>query len=150
MKPELGPRLFVLAAFALMLRAADGRAGAPAGRFVKSSGVVTDTKTGLIWQQPASAATYVLSAAYTHCTDQGTGWRLPTAKELLTLVDTTIPQSEHLVIDMAVFAASQVDKNWWSSSVVSTAGSRNWAVNFESGGVQGQDAATPLYVRCVK
>lgn len=150
MKIEIGTRLLILAGFALMLHAADGRAGAPPSRFVKSTGVVSDVKTGLTWQQPASSATYTLSAAFTYCKSQGTGWHVPTAKELLTLVDTTIPPSEYLVIDTAIFSASQTDKNWWSSSAVSVSGSRAWAFDFESGDLQGQDAATPLYVRCVK
>ena len=88
---RLGPKLFVLAALALMLYAAGGRADAPAGRFAKSTGIVTDTKTGLTWQQPASSATYTSDAAYTYCAGLGTGWRVPTAKELLTLVGLTPP-----------------------------------------------------------
>lgn len=85
------------------------RAQTPAGRYTIASGVVTDTKTGLEWQQTDDGQTFVFGAAPQHCVDRGAGWRVPSVKELLTIVDesrtgpaadptvfTTIPTSGNL------------------------------------------------------
>src|SRR5262245_59198244 len=68
-------------------------ADAPAARYNASmgKGTVYDTKTTLTWQQAPTAAADWKSAS-SSCTMPaptlpGTGWRLPTMKELQTLVD---------------------------------------------------------------
>jgi hypothetical protein len=66
------------------------RASAPAGRYTATAGQVTDARTGLTWQQTASSSNGGDAAAYCAALDlNGTGWRLPTIKELLTIVDDT-------------------------------------------------------------
>jgi hypothetical protein len=72
-------------------------ASAPAGRYVVTNGgtgngTVYDTKTKLTWQQTVSSTTYTWADAKTYCAGVGTslggtGWRLPTLKELQTIVD---------------------------------------------------------------
>ena len=71
------------------------RADAPAGRYVVSTNTVYDNKTKLTWQRTPSSSsecpyTYVQAKDYCStigATLGGTGWRLPTVKELLTLID---------------------------------------------------------------
>ena len=67
-------------------------ASAPAGRFTVAGGSVTDNKTKLIWQQATPQTMYSWSEAKTYCACggpglAGVGWRLPTVRELQTLVD---------------------------------------------------------------
>src|ERR1700690_1382575 len=83
-----------LAAVAMALAVPAGAATAPAGRYTyPATGTVYDTKTKLTWQQTAQSAPrpYAGAAAKTYCagvgaTLGGTGWRLPTVKELQTIV----------------------------------------------------------------
>lgn len=66
----------------------------PAQRYQvdEAAGSVTDTRTGLTWEQPISARKYDRDGAATHCSMLGAGYRVPTRKELLTLVDFTREQ----------------------------------------------------------
>jgi len=52
--------------------------------------IVTDWGTGLTWQRTPSTETYSFSEAQAHCSAlalAGAGWRLPSMKELQTIVD---------------------------------------------------------------
>src|SRR4051794_23250817 len=115
---------------ALLLQSAIGSASAPAGRYTTASGTVRDTKTGLTWQQPPTSTTYMWSAASSYCTGLGTGWRLPSGKELMTLVDALAYPNSSPLIDTTAFPSTATDKYWWSSSWVVTEGASNWAVDF--------------------
>lgn len=50
---------------------------------------VTDTRTGLTWEQPIVREQKTLTEANRHCEALAPGYRLPTRKELLSLVDFT-------------------------------------------------------------
>jgi hypothetical protein len=86
----------VLASLIAATAAAPSRANAPAGRFTPSGGVVTDKETGLKWQQ-ALISNYPFSSdasldAQTYCSQYSlpgylTGWRVPTARELSSIID---------------------------------------------------------------
>jgi hypothetical protein len=60
----------------------------PAQRYVidAASDTVTDTRTGLVWQRTVGDP-LVYAAAEAHCAALGAGFRIPTFKELFTLVD---------------------------------------------------------------
>lgn len=75
----------------LAMFGAQAHASAPAGRYVSTMDTVHDVETGLTWQR-AVATARSLSAARTYCQTLNlggfsTGWRLPSAYELATLVD---------------------------------------------------------------
>src|SRR5437868_3798480 len=79
-------------------------AAAPGGRYqyMGSSVVVVDTKTNLTWQRMQAAA-MSWAAANAYCANPstatalgGTGWRLPTVKELLSLLDVSQPIEQRL------------------------------------------------------
>jgi formylglycine-generating enzyme required for sulfatase activity len=60
-------------------------ANASAGHYTMTGGTVFDTKTKLTWQQTVPAARYAWADAKAYCQTvglAGTGWRLPTRKEL--------------------------------------------------------------------
>src|SRR3712207_5444308 len=84
-----------LALIVAMGAASIARGDAPPDRYTinASQGLVTDVRTGLVWQQAPNAMQYTWDAANTYCrglTLGGmTGFRIPTLKELMTLVDPT-------------------------------------------------------------
>ena len=58
------------------------------------NGIVRDNVTGLEWQQVTAPGTYTWQQAIDYCNNLSLGgkddWRLPTIKELSTLVDSSI------------------------------------------------------------
>ncbi len=66
---------------------------ARAGYIDNLDGTVTDTGTGLMWQQATAPGTYTWEQALVYCENLDlathTDWRLPTAKELDSLTDNT-------------------------------------------------------------
>jgi hypothetical protein len=124
------------------------RANAPAGHYVvNGGGTVLDTKTKLTWQQTPSSSTLNSANANTYCTDAGTGWRLPTVKELQTLVDDSVA-SPGPTIDAGFFPGTPAGLFWSSTS---TFGS--WLVDFSTGnssGYENIDSGFRQNVRCVK
>ena len=70
------------------------RSGQPQSKFIDNNdGTVTDTSTGLTWQQATAPGTYTWEQALDYCEDLNLGsnsdWRLPTIKELDSIVDMT-------------------------------------------------------------
>jgi hypothetical protein len=95
--------------------------------------VVYDLVTQLRWSRDAaSAADY--DAAWGHCaTLDGSGWRVPTRIELVSLVDFTQP-SGIPTLDRAVFPSVPGARTWTSSAVAGDGGpSGYWSVDFASG-----------------
>ena len=63
----------------------------PMNRFVVlDGGLVRDTLANLTWQQEASATIMSWSDAQTYCSCSGAGFRVPTVKELASIVDATV------------------------------------------------------------
>lgn len=125
---------------------------APAGQYALSSGIVQDRRTGLIWQRSPDTTRRSATAAADYCAnlEVGVTWRVPSIRELMTLVDvgaTTAP-----VIDASAFPGTGAQAYWTAT----TYGDPNmqgakWAVDFSTGipnGVAG--ATTNLLVRCVR
>jgi hypothetical protein len=128
-------------------------ANAPAGRYVLTAGTVQDTKTGLTWQRTVPSATYDWDGAKTYCASTvstslgGTGWRLPTLKELQTIVDYT--QATAPLIDSTAFPSTP--STWfWSSSP--GAGLLDYAgdVSFGDGSSSYSHVGDDGRVRCVR
>ncbi len=115
-----------------------------------TSGEVTDTATGLIWQATADAQTYDEPGAVQHCAGFATSatpagnWRLPSVVELMTLVDygTNSPS-----IDPR-FANTQ-SSNYWTDTPVVSGDTQNWTVKFDYGEVVPFGTAHQAAVRCV-
>ena len=123
-------------------------ADAPEDRYmiVAAQGLVTDLRTRLTWQQTPDNAVYGWAAAAAYCrglTPRG-AFRLPTLKELLTLVD---PVRVRPAIDLKAFPNTSTD--WfWTSSNRNAAGPA--AVSFETGASSFFAATDSLRVRCVR
>jgi hypothetical protein len=126
----------VAALFAVTVRAA-----APAGRYTVVSGSIVDGKTGLIWQGQADSATYTSAVAGTtcqalNCGGFASGWRVPTLKELQTLIDWRAGSTTGTppVIDTTAFPGPYAagDVFWTSADSVSSPGYK-WVVSFAYG-----------------
>jgi hypothetical protein len=131
--------------------------GVPAGRYVATAAVgtsvatVKDTRTGLTWEAVPSALTYSWVDARPVCFGRRGTWRLPTHKELLTLVD---PTHFNPTIDDAAFPDAPVGLFWTATPFVGTGGAAGanyaWAIVFNDGEAKPPPWAGPYAVRCVQ
>lgn len=140
----------IVAAIAAGVLASPGvHANAPPGRYTVTSDTVRDTKTQLMWQRVVPAGTYTWQQADAYCatlTLDGPGWRLPSAKELLSVVDRS---RRNPAIDVAAFPGAPMGRSWTSSKLAGQAGSA-WYVYFDDGGTSPAPLAEPARVRCVR
>ena len=130
----------------LLVVAGDGRADAPAGRYTASAGTVTDKKTGLVWQQADNATTYSRDDARVYCEGlslNGVGWRLPTAKELVSLADL---KAASPALD-PIFAATAPFR-YWSISTLSVSTALD--VDLTYGYITGNSPSSQYLARCVR
>jgi len=124
-------------------------------------GTITDNATGLMWVKdpsqlggvwgtPGSPAADSWSDAIDNCLALNCAghqdWRLPNAKELITLID-----YERLApaIDATFFPNTQ-SNHYWSSSGYSDDENYEWAVDFTIGHVEDKLRPTTQYVRPVR
>jgi hypothetical protein len=132
-------------------------AGAPSCRYVVDGVAVKDTMTGLTWQQ--AVGTFALAAdwptAMQYCATLKVGvwpdhWRLPTIKELLTLVDVSVDvlATMGFAIDARVF---QTPMNaLWSSTLSPGATPEAFVLTF-GGAVEADDTSKfALSALCVE
>jgi hypothetical protein len=120
-----------------------------------AAGEVQDVETKLIWQQVGSTATMAFADAQTTCassTLNGHTWRVPTIKELSTLVDENPPITKvSPAIDTTTFADTPANTPYWSSSLFAgmpTTAHIPWAINYLDGFTI--YTATAALVRCVR
>jgi len=97
-------------------------------------GTVTDTATGLMWQQSTSRASLLpWTAALAYCEDLTlagyTDWRLPNIKKLRTIVD---HKTCRPTIDTAYFPDTMLF-NYWSSTTRTVSPTFTWSIEFISG-----------------
>jgi hypothetical protein len=123
------------------------------GIFTELSGcsIVFDSRTGLGWHKWPTGQTFGWSDAILYCEvseqDGFSDWRLPSVKELMTLVDPTVMNP---AIDGNAFPGTPAEPFWTSSPFVGDP-SRAWAVDFTDGSVvHGSATSTPRRVRCVR
>ena len=147
------PALFVLATLAISL-ASPAHAAAPTGHYVVSgTGTVFDTKSKLTWQQGGSLGTFAEAKAYcgqVGSTLGGAGWRLPTFKELLTLLD--LSQTKNSTSDLKidpVFPYTGIGGHW-SATPDAADPSRAWNVNFFYGDTYTYGVTNTNAIRCVR
>lgn len=143
-------RVSYAALLAILLAGTQVAADAPPDRYMvdASAGLVTDLRTGLIWQQAANANTYTWEQAGTYCrglrVGLTSGFRVPSLKELLTLVD---PTRARPAIDIKAFPNTPAEWFWTMSNSASAGPA---AVSFATGGSGFYRTTEPLRVRCVR
>lgn len=164
MKTQLLPRV-VLFALLLALPATADAPTSPAQyeRFDADSATVRDFFTTLEWDRRSVLRNVAFGAASSGCSLLGslqpTG-RLPTVKELLTILDeqphdvyefgALVPK----MIDALAFADTPADRPYWTSTPAPAAPgvSMVWTVNFSSGQMTAMmaDTSTKANARCVR
>ena len=127
------------------------RADSPPQHYEVKNGTVRATSTKLTWQQTIDQTKRSWNDSSRYCQElqlAGTGWRLPTLKELLTLVDPA--RSTWPVIDIVAFPDTPADLFWSANSWVMD-GSYGWTVDFHMGN-SAKDHAKSVggYTRCVR
>ena len=122
-----------------------------------ANGLVTDSKTGLTWRRcsegqsfsantcTGSANTYTHEQALSYAKTQ-TGWRMPSVKELSSLVDSSVIGP---AINGSAFPATPAYNAWASSPYAGDAGSA-WFVYFGDGSVGVNSRATVAHLRLVR
>lgn len=114
-----------------------------------ANGIVTDSSTGLVWQDDAVGGSTTWQGAIDRCETLNLGghedWRLPNLKELTSLVDVTkfIPSIDDIF-------ESTVSLYYWSSTTYANGSDNAWNVLFSNGrqGNSGKNGVS--YVRCVR
>lgn len=130
---------------AVLLLLGHARADAPVGRYTVANGAVYDTKTKLTWQQSVATTTYQWSGAKAYCSGI---WRLPTARELASIVDDSrINSNGNPAVDPTAFPSTP--SSWFWSSTASADGNAIWAVHFATGEVVSWGSGA-FNVRCVR
>ena len=115
------------------------------------NGIVTDNRTGLMWQQ-GEAGTMTWGSALSYCEGLSLGdksdWRLPNIKELESIADDT---KANPAIDTTFFP-NVMSANYWSSTTDGGNLTYAWYIFFYYGVVydfQGSKSNS-YYVRCVR
>jgi hypothetical protein len=111
--------------------------------------IVLDTRTNLTWQRPASSL-LTHPDALTYCAGlnlTGAGWRLPTVKELMTIVDYTAGSP---IVDATAFPSTPTDNQYWSSTANSAPSGQFWTIWFNLGSTDHAAPTETRYVRCVR
>jgi len=137
-----------------------GEATAPASRYtfpvLNGISTVTDGKTTLSWQRANSDAIsphgptqrmYTWAEAQAYCDALGPGFRLPSLKELQTLVD---EGTSRPALDTGAFPNGPESAYYWTSSPFARDNSLAWVVNVGVGNTLGQPVGSTLRVRCVR
>ncbi len=111
---------------------------------------VKDQVTRLIWQRSQAPSTYNWTSAQSYCnitlTLGSQSWRLPTVKELTTIVDYTVYNPS---INGTAFPSTTVSYFWSSTPVAGVAGYA-WFVGFYGGFLLNVGVTNGYYVRCVR
>jgi len=119
------------------------------------TGIVRDNITDLEWQQNSPYDTYRWQEAVDYCNNLELGghsdWRLPSIKELSTLVDSSIPDPGPTV-NVAYFpdTVGSAYSDYWSSDAEAHNTSYAWIVHFGDGSVKTSAKINRLNVRAVR
>lgn len=135
----------------LLLLSAQGSADTPPGRYQLDGATVTDTFTGLLWQRSVTSTTFDWAGAKTYCANLtlagSSAWRLPTVKELHSIVD---PTRHNPAVDPAIFPDTPANFFWTATPYVGPAPGYGWYVQFVTGASNAQDPNFAYHVRCVR
>jgi Protein of unknown function (DUF1566) len=132
------------------------RANAPPGRYAASGGVVVDSATHLTWQQPVATSgaddgngRSTWAHAKSYCASLGGGYRLPTVKELLTIVDFSRSNPAIDTSDDA-FPSTPAEAFWTATPLAASEPTNAWFISFADGYAGNANMSQPNRVRCVR
>lgn len=127
------------------------QAKAKPGRFVVDEKDVTvlDNLTKLTWQRVVPGQANYWQAAKDYCKSlslAGGGWRLPTVRELQSIVDFG---HNNPSIDKTAFPNTP-SENFWSATATSATSSYAWSVHFNNGNSDYGGIIGTYRIRCVR
>jgi predicted RNA-binding protein with TRAM domain len=115
------------------------------------NGTVTDTATGLVWQQQDDGTPRTWEEAVRYCEDLDLAsvndWRLPDAMELASITDNT---HTFPAINSTAFPGTSSSGYWSHTSTNPFDGSNAWDVTFDYGIVENSFKTENYYARCVR
>jgi hypothetical protein len=108
-----------------------GLVGTAGTRFSSGEGIVLDRVAGLVWEGTPACTACTWKQALQVCTTRGPGWRVPTVKELLSLVD---PSEDACPKWDPAFGPDCPSPSWfWSSTPVAASPNSAFYVSFNFG-----------------
>jgi hypothetical protein len=125
------------------------RGGHPTGFIDNGNGTITDIYTTLTWQQaPTNVMSWEAALSYCECLNLGsyTDWRLPTIKELRSLVDYNRYEP---AIDTTFFPNTLMSL-YWSSTTFTNSPDYAWGMSFDDAGDYYGYKGYGGYVRAVR
>lgn len=117
--------------------------------FAVHGDVIEDTATQLQWQRDGLTTQDAWDAAGLYCDNldlAGTEWRLPTLKELHTLIDET---RENPAADSSIFPGI-ANGYYWTQSQPRGFANMAWTLGFDRGLDVFRDITSTAFVRCVR
>ncbi|MBT7310334.1 DUF1566 domain-containing protein [bacterium] len=122
-----------------------------ASTYSNNANVVTDLKTGLVWQRDDNPGVDTWENALTYCEglvmDGDNDWRLPNVKEILSIVEYTANAAP--TINTTYFNGTD-NAAYWSSTTKTDATTFAWTVGFDTGQMGSSDKTGALNIRCVR
>ncbi len=122
-----------------------------AGYTDMGDGTIRDNVTCLLWQKAAPQAGFNWNDAVSFCQTSpslpGTGWRLPSRIELMSIIDYS---KKSPAINVRVFPSTAANPPHWTASIVSSALTNAWTVSFFEGALDNADKSTMYLARCVR
>jgi hypothetical protein len=115
------------------------------------NGTVTDLATGLTWQRQDDNDTKDWNEAVEYCQTldlAGGGWRLPTIKELQSIVEYRVHGLPN--IDAVAFPDTEPSLYWSATIYAPPTPNSAWSVSFSDSEVVEATSVYPLHVRCVR
>jgi hypothetical protein len=127
-----------------VVRCVRSRARVPTGTHYTEAvpGEITDNYTKLVWQKDNAAILANYASAPGKCPAP---WRLPTVKELFTLLDPTASSAPY--ISQAMFPSTRNDSYW---SQTTQPNGNKFVVDFSTGKIEGNSLTNAVALRCVK
>jgi hypothetical protein len=116
-------------------------------RYEIQASVVHDRMTKLNWARDAAPGVYDWMHAVEYCKNLGQGWRLPAQKELLTLIDPTVPSP---LIDPIAFPRLDDEFMTFWTITADLQTSLAWTVRFSQGWSTASNGSGEHHVRCVR
>ncbi len=114
----------------------------------QDGGLIRDTLTNLVWPQQVSTTDMTWEEAQTYCSSLGAGFRLPTVKELGSILDLTRANP----IYQTDFPSAAVLSFWTSTTFAGSSGAA-WDIDFSyntCGSSGTADVGSKLMARCVR
>jgi len=118
--------------------------------FTKNGDVVTDSISGLMWQDISNSTTYTQPNAITYCEGATTGgysdWRLPNIYELQSIVDITKSTAP------TIYATFQntVSSYYWCSTLRAADSTYAYEIGFSTYNTTYGGTGNGNYTRCVR